>query len=204
MNKIKNIYKILLLILGFLLSCNYAGNKSGIHWFLDMHDNLAVEAQEEDLTTLLLNYKNEKMRGSDILEAYTGPSSTMRVPPEGSIPINYIPYYYDHNDFDTPAKELKNPLKPTKQILELGQKQYNIFCAVCHGYQGKGDGPLSPRISAIPALAGEKSNVLNWEDGRFFHIITVGRARMKSYSAQLSPEERWAIIHYIRLLQKSK
>ncbi len=54
----------------------------------------------------------------------------------------------------------------------------------------------------MPALAGSNSNVLKWEDGRFFHIITVGRARMKSYAAQISPEDRWAIIHYIRLLQK--
>ncbi|MFN3604382.1 MAG: c-type cytochrome [Leptonema sp. (in: bacteria)] len=197
-----NFFIIFLMV--YFLNCNYAGNKSGLHWFLDMYDNLAVEAQEEDLTTLLLNYENKNMKASDVLEAHTGPGSTMRVPPEGSIPIHYKPYFYEPSDFDTPAKELKNPLKPTKQILEIGQKQYNIFCAICHGYTGKGDGPLSPRISAIPALAGEKSNVLNWEDGRFYHIITVGRARMKSYAAQLSPEERWAIIHYIRLLQSAK
>lgn len=198
-------YKIFLLITLFiLLNCNYAGNKSGIHWFLDKHDNLAVESQEEDFTTLVLFYKNETVKGSDSLVGHTGFGSTMRVPPEGSVPINYTPYLYDPSDFDTPARELKNPLKPTKQILEVGQKQYNIFCAVCHGYQGKGDGPLSPRITGIPALVGENSNVLNWEDGRFYHIITVGRARMKSYAAQLLPEERWAIIHYIRLMQNSK
>ncbi len=42
------------LFISMLFSCNYAGNKSGLHWFLDLHDNLAVEAQEEDPTTLLL------------------------------------------------------------------------------------------------------------------------------------------------------
>lgn len=199
--KIKN-----LIILGltiWLLNCNYAGNKSGLHWFLDMHDSLAIEAQEEDPTTLLLAYKQEKMKGADNIEAFTGPGSTMRVPPEGTVPRNYTPYLYDPNDFETPAKELINPLKPTKQVLERGQKQYNIYCAVCHGYQGHGDGPVSPRFANIPALAGPKSNVLGWEDGRFFHIITVGRARMYSYAAQISPEDRWAIIHYIRLLQKN-
>lgn len=199
--KIKIILILIIIIL--LLNCNYAGNKSGLHWFLDLHDNLAIEAQEEDPTTLLLSYKREKMKGADNIEAYTGPGSTMRVPPEGTVPRNYQPYLYATSDFDTPAKELTNPLKPTKQILERGQKQYNTFCAVCHGYQGHGDGPVSPRISNIPALAGSNSNVLNWEDGRFFHIITVGRARMYPYAAQISPEDRWAIIHYIRLLQKN-
>jgi mono/diheme cytochrome c family protein len=202
--KVKKINYIILsiLILNFI-HCNYAGNKSGLHWFLDMHDSLAIEYQEEDPTTMLLSYKNEKMKGADNIESLTGPGSSLRVPPEGTVPRNYTPYLYDPNDFNTPAKELVNPLKPTKQVLERGQKQYNIYCAVCHGYQGHGDGPVSPRFPNIPALAGKNSNVLNWEDGRFFHIITVGRARMKPYAAQILPEDRWAIIHYIRLLQKN-
>jgi len=202
--KVKKVnYIILSILLINFIHCNYAGNKSGLHWFLDFQDNLAIEYQEEDPTTMLLSYKNEKMKGADNIESLTGPGSSMRVPPEGTVPRNYKPYLYDPNDFNTPAKELDNPLKPTKQVLERGQKQYNIYCAVCHGNQGHGDGPVSPRFSNIPPLAGKNSNVLNWEDGRFFHIITVGRARMKPYAAQILPEDRWAIIHYIRLLQKN-
>ncbi len=186
-----------------LIQCNYAGNKSGIHYFLDMHDTLAVKSQKEDFTTLVYPYPREKVKGADRIDSLAGPGSAMRTPPEGTAPRNYIPYLYSASDFDTPARELKNPLKPTAQVLEQGQKLYNVYCAICHGQQGHGDGPVSPRFPAIPALAGSNSNVLNWEDGRFFHIITVGRARMYSYSAQLTPEERWAVIHYIRLLQKN-
>ncbi|GIX41835.1 MAG: hypothetical protein KatS3mg129_1568 [Leptospiraceae bacterium] len=113
---------IILIALVLIINCNYAGNKSGLHWFLDMHDNLAVEAQEEDPTTLLLSYKQEKMKGTDNIEAYTGPGSTMRVPPEGTVPRNYTPYLYDPNDFDTPAKELVNPLKPTKASIRKRTK----------------------------------------------------------------------------------
>ncbi|MCS7206028.1 MAG: cytochrome c [Leptospiraceae bacterium] len=196
-------YLTLFAVLPVLWSCNYAGNKSGLHWFLDLHDNYAVESQEEDVTTYLVSYYSAKLKGSDNIESQSGFGSTMRVPPEGTVPRNYMPYLYDPNDFDTPAKELKNPLKPTKQVLERGQKQYNVYCAVCHGATGLGDGPLSPRLANIPALAGDKSNVLDWEDGRFYHIITVGRARMKAYAAQILPEDRWAIIHYIRLLQQN-
>lgn len=201
--KVKTITLFLLYIaLTIISNCNYAGNKSGLHWFLDMHDNLAVESQEEDTTTYLVSYYASKLKGADNYESLSGQGSSMRVPPEGTVPRNYIPYLYDPNDFDTPAKELKNPIKPTAQILERGRKQYNIYCSVCHGATGLGDGPLSPRIANIPALAGPNSQVLNWEDGRFYHIITVGRARMKSYAAQLTPEDRWAVIHYVRLLQK--
>ena len=185
-----------------LASCNYAGNKSGLHYFLDMHDNPAVEAQEEDLTTLGDNFDGNFRRGADATEAWTGPGAGLRVPPQGTVPRNYQPYLYDAADFDTPAKELKNPLRPTAEVLKAGQRNFNIYCSVCHGQLGHGDGPVTPRFEQIPALAGSKSLILKWEDGRIFHIMTVGRARMKSYAPQISPEDRWAIIHYIRLLQK--
>lgn len=198
----KSITLISILSLTLLASCNYAGNKSGIHYFLDMHDNMAVEAQEEDLTTLRNTFDGNFNKGADNLDAWTGPGSGLRVPPEGTVPRNYQPYLYDAADFDTAARELKNPLMATKQILENGQRQFEINCAVCHGHTGLGDGPVTPRFADIPALAGSKSQVLNWEDGRFYHIITMGRARMMPFVAEISPENRWAIIHYIRLLQK--
>lgn len=192
----------LILAAAVLASCNYAGNKSGLHYFLDMHDNPAIEAQEEDLTTLGDKYQGSFRKGADVTEAWTGPGAGLRVPPEGTVPRNYQPYLYDASDFDTPAKELKNPLRPTAEVLKAGQRAFNIYCSVCHGQLGHGDGPVTPRFAEIPALAGSQSNILKWEDGRIFHIITVGRARMKSYAPQVSVEDRWAIIHYIRLLQK--
>jgi mono/diheme cytochrome c family protein len=195
-------YTVLALLAALLSSCNYAGNKSGIHYFLDMHDNLAVEAQEEDLTTLNRSFDGTYLKGADNIEVWSGPGTGLRVPPQGTVPRNYQPYLYESGDFDKAARELKNPLRPTADVLKNGQIQYNRYCSVCHGQLGHGDGPVTPRFPEIPALAGAKSNVLNWEDGRFFHIITVGRARMKPYAAQISPENRWAIIHYIRLLQK--
>jgi len=191
----------LILVTAFA-SCNYAGNKSGIHYFLDMHDNLPVEAQEEDLTTLNHQFDGNYIKGADNIEVWSGPGAGLRIPPQGTVPRGYQPYLYEPTDFDTPARELKNPLMATAEVLKAGQKEYNIFCGVCHGQLGHGDGPVTPRFADIPALAGPNSQVLNWEDGRLFHIITVGRARMTPYAAQISPENRWAIIHYIRLLQK--
>jgi len=189
-------------LLVFLAQCNFAGNESGIHFFLDMHDSPAVESQEEDPSTLdeIYTGTNEKTMGS--LESWGGPGSASRTAPEGTVPRNKDPYLIPAADFDQAANELRNPLRPTKEVLELGQKKYNTYCAVCHGNTGMGDGPVTPRFADIPALAGPESLVLNWEDGRIFHIITVGRARMRPYAAQTTEEERWAIIHYINLLQK--
>ena len=184
--------------------CNYSGNKSGMHYFLDMHDSPAVESQEEDPSTLDESYSGNYKKTMGPLESWGGPGSAARTAPEGTVPRNKTPYLYEAADFDTPAKELTNPLQATKEVLERGRKEFNTYCAVCHGNTGHGDGPVTPRFGDIPALAGPNSNVLGWEDGRFFHMITVGRARMKPYAAQIEEKDRWAIIHYIKLLQKQE
>lgn len=203
MNFISRITAALLaLLLPVLGSCNYAGNQSGMHFFLDMHDSPAVESQEEDPSTLDEVYEGNYEKTMGPLESWGGPGSAARTAPEGTVPRGKAPYLIPAADFDRAAAELRNPLQPTKEVLAQGQKRYNIYCAVCHGYTGMGDGPVSPRFNDIPALAGPDSLVTDWEDGRFFHIITVGRARMRPYAAQTTEEERWAIIHYINLLQK--
>ena len=196
--QILKVLSIALLCFCFPL-CNYDDNVSGLHYFLDMHDSIAVEAQEEDFTSLSEKKEGNWQHGMDESPAFGGPGSSMRVPPQGTVPRNYEPYPYSAADFAAAGRELKNSLSITKKVYERGQKQYNTFCAVCHGYTGLGDGPVSPRLSEVPSLM--SSQVRSWKDGEFYHIITMGRGRMLSYGAQVLPEDRWAIIHYIRLLQ---
>ena len=192
-----------LLAMVSFMNCGYRENLSGMHFFLAMHDSQSIEGQEEDYTTL-----NDKKtgdtyaRGADSIESWGGPGSGIRVPPQGSVPRNYVPYLYAPGDFDGAARELKNPLPRTRTVLERGQKQYNIYCALCHGNTGKGDGSIVPRFGPVNSLVND--TVKGWEDGRIFHMITVGRARMKPYAAQMSAPDRWAVIHYIRLLQGKK
>lgn len=192
----------MLLILGSLTKCGYRGNKSGLHWFLDMHDSLAVEAQEEDTTTLNYTKEGDWYHGADLNSiAWGGPGSAMRVPPEGTVPRNYQPYPYGPTDFDKAAQELKNPLPRTQSVLERGKKEFEIYCYVCHGYRGQGDGPVVPPFPKPPNLITGAAKFQ--PDGWTFHMITMGRGAMKSYAAQISVADRWAIIHYLRLLQQN-
>ena len=189
------------LVLMNLVSCGYRENLSGIHWFLDMHDSYAVEAQEEDLTTIFdLRKDSENRLSSGVIPSWTGPGSSSRVPPEGTVARNMEPYFY--TDFETAGKELINPLEKTEGVYLRGQKMYGIYCSVCHGNTGIGDGNVVPKFSLpVPNLI--TGNAKMWPDGQIYHIMTVGRASMASYSAQLPPEDRWAVIHYIRKLQKN-
>lgn len=126
-----------------------------------------------------------------------------RIPPENTVPIGYKPYAYSRDPVGA-QKNLKNPLSGdmSPQVVDLGRKKYEIYCAVCHGYQGAGDGPVAPKMALKPpALISEKITTMN--DGGIYHIITDGQGVMSSYAYQLVEErDRWAIVNYVRSLQK--
>ena len=127
---------------------------------------------------------------------------SLREPVKGTIPRGYQPYPYKE-DPEGAGRNLKNPLLPrTEAVLGAGQKTFNTYCFVCHGTKGLGDGPIVPKFPKPPSLQSEK--VRGWSDGRIYHVITMGQNLMPSYASQVSAEERWAAIHYIRALQKSQ
>lgn len=177
----------------------YHSNVSGMHWFLDMHDQSFVKSQREDTTTLA-DVKVSLLKGADQNEVFGGPGSSMRVPPEGTVPRGYDPYPYSQAEIDQAGAALKNPLPLTAAVLERGQKEYEVYCSVCHGHLGEGDGPVVPRMTAPPSLITGAAK--DWQDGKIFHMITMGRGNMLPYAAQIRPADRWAIVHYVRVLQK--
>jgi hypothetical protein len=125
---------------------------------------------------------------------------SMQPPVEGTIARGTIPYPYK-GEPELAAKNLINPLSFTKENLDLGKKKYDVYCSPCHGYFGEGDSRLRGQFPNPPSIHSEK--VRNWSDGRIFHVITEGQNVMPSYSSQLSREEKWAIILYIRALQRA-
>ncbi len=107
----------------------------------------------------------------------------------------------------------KNPLPVSLEVLQLGRERFDIHCAICHGYSGRGgNGPEGHGLVgrrwpvAIPnfhAVEGKDNRVANFKDGEYFEVMSspVGRNTMPSYAARISVKERWAIVHYIRALQ---
>jgi hypothetical protein len=127
--------------------------------------------------------------------------SGMRMPVEGTVSRELMPYPYSGKPDDA-AKHLTNPLPPTKEVLEKGKAKYLTFCSPCHGNFARGDSRLQGQFPNPPTLHSDK--VRSWPDGRIYHVITEGQNAMPSYAPQLSPEERWAIIRYIRVLQRAQ
>jgi len=76
---------------------------------------------------------------------------------------------------------------------------YNINCAVCHGAKGKANGPMSGKVGGIVDLTLDQYKALG--DGTIFHVMTYGKNNMGSYASQLTKEQRWKIVKYVRTLQ---
>lgn len=124
-----------------------------------------------------------------------------RLPPKGTIPRGYHALRFARED-DEGGKELTNPLPRTHVNLRRGQEVFNIYCIVCHGAYGEGDGTVVPRFPRPPSLQSDK--IRAWSDGQIVHIISKGRNLMPSYSTQIAPQDRWAVAHYLRALHRAK
>jgi mono/diheme cytochrome c family protein len=94
----------------------------------------------------------------------------------------------------------KIPVPVTKELIDRGQERYNIYCIVCHGPVGNGDGMIVRRGYPKPPTYND-DRLRNAPDGHFFDVITNGWGKMNSYAHQVPVADRWAIVAYIRALQ---
>lgn len=129
--------------------------------------------------------------------------SGMRVPPEGTQPVGFIPYRYATN-IDG-AKGNKNPLSGdfSEETIKVGLKFYFTNCAICHGDKGEGGAKLSvAQTMALkpPSLLTDK--IRGWTDGQIYHAITMGQGLMGPYASHIPQKYRWQVVNYIRTLQK--
>jgi mono/diheme cytochrome c family protein len=91
----------------------------------------------------------------------------------------------------------------TEQLLQRGKERFEITCAPCHGLVGDGNGVVTSRGFPMPPTF-HQDRLREVEDGYIFDVITRGFGRMYTYAARVAPEDRWAIIAYIRALQYSQ
>lgn len=95
------------------------------------------------------------------------------------------------------------PLRLTRELLERGRDRYTIFCTPCHGIQGDGMGMITLRGMKHPPSY-HQDRLRNVPNGYLYDVVTNGFGAMNSYSAQLVPRDRWAVIAYVRALQLSR
>jgi len=95
------------------------------------------------------------------------------------------------------------PIPVTEELVNRGENRYNIYCIVCHGPLGNGDGMVVRRGFSPPPTYHD-DRLRNAPVGHFFDVMTNGWGKMNSYASVLSAADRWAIVSYIRTLQVSQ
>lgn len=124
------------------------------------------------------------------------------LPPAGTIKRGELfPFTVpnDSNGLLNLSAQVKNPLGPltTADSIEAG-RLFNINCAVCHGAKAEANGPLAPKVGGVKSIIAASPG---FSDGRIFYVMEYGQNNMGSYASQLSREQRWRIVQYIRTLE---
>jgi mono/diheme cytochrome c family protein len=144
----------------------------------------------------------------------------MRTPPAGTVPFGGADYDSDagsprqNPDFlrqddayyrgkQGSAWVLQNPLKIDKALLKRGQERYDIYCALCHGATGAGNGIMTQYgLVGVASITDELHRLMS--DGEYFNVISNGKGRMMGYAPQIKVRDRWAIVAYLRVLMRSQ
>jgi mono/diheme cytochrome c family protein len=96
------------------------------------------------------------------------------------------------------------PVEVTAKLLARGQQRFNINCSPCHGAQADGNG-ITKRVGAMAVIANlHDKRIVEMTDGEIFNIISNGKNLMSGYAANVTIEDRWAVVAYLRALQLSQ
>lgn len=96
------------------------------------------------------------------------------------------------------------PVPVTAQLMARGQERYQISCTPCHGAAGDGNG-ITKKIGAMAVVANlHDPRIVKLADGEMFSVISSGKGLMQGYAANISINDRWAIVAYLRALQRSR
>lgn len=136
------------------------------------------------------------------------PYAANRMPVEGTVPVT-------GREIVTATPETadgwRNPRSRTAESLNRGQWLYEVYCTVCHGAAGKGDGPISAEngqnppgpFPGIPSLVDRDRRALS--DGRIYGVIVnaqdMGKGLMPRYGDKVRGADRWDLVNYVRQLQ---
>ncbi len=95
------------------------------------------------------------------------------------------------------------PVEITAELINEGQARFNVYCAPCHDETGLGKGMVPRRFPAWQPQNLMEQRILDMADGDIFDVITYGRRTMPPYGFANDPQQRWAIISYVRTLQRT-
>jgi cytochrome c5 len=95
------------------------------------------------------------------------------------------------------------PLEVTRELMERGQQRFNITCVMCHGAAAAGNG-ITKQYGLATVVSLQDERIRKMSDGEIFNTVTNGKNTMMAYGPNIIVPDRWAIIAYLRALQRSQ
>lgn len=148
----------------------------------------------------LVSIMDEQNKVLPFRDAFGTDGVWARQPVAGTVARGHLPALWS-----TPEEAgllLSNPLPATAEVLAEGRRVYETHCLVCHGQLGDGRKLLSDQYTAAPANF-HSSTLMAVPDGHLFAVMTIGKNTMAGYGKDLSVDERWSAVHYVRALQRA-
>lgn len=128
-----------------------------------------------------------------------------RVPPDHTIARGKLrddpAFFFGKNADGTPLERF--PVEVNPALLDRGRERYNIYCAPCHDQSGGGQG-LVPKRGWIAPPSFHQPYLRAYVPGQFYGIVTNGIRSMPGYAKQIPERDRWAIVAWIQVLQRSQ
>jgi len=168
---------ILALVLVSFASCK-KDSRPNYEYMPNMYESVAYEAYQES-------------------DAFAN-GIEAQLPADGTIPRGYTPFDIANTNegYEIAKTSLLNKLDSTQIDQNLGKELFGIYCAICHGNNGKGEGKLYEK-GIIPGSYADKDITI----GSIYHTIYYGKNSMGSYANQLSENERWQVAEYVLTLK---
>jgi mono/diheme cytochrome c family protein len=191
-----NILALFLLALT-VSSCIKSEQSPGYEYMPDMYRSPAVEAY--------VDYGEIR----DTIREELALSISARKPADGTVPMssnamNDMPYTIPNTmeGYALAGEVVKSPFPQTEEYIEMGKEIYTNFCIQCHGKEGQGNGPVVVNGGHPAPQAYNSANLKTLPEGKMFHTLTYGKGAMGSHASQLTKEERWKVVAYVKHLQK--
>ncbi len=124
----------------------------------------------------------------------------MRTPVAGTVARGHLPLGVATQE---EAAALANPLPRSREVFAAGRQAFRNRCEVCHGALGTGQGSLTAAYGAKPANL-QAQQFRDYPDGKIYWAVTMGKNAMPAHAADLTETQRWAVVHYVRALQRAQ
>ncbi|EYF06916.1 c-type cytochrome [Chondromyces apiculatus] len=176
-----------------------------------LQDDPALEGEGDERGAARLEIDLERMIYQPRYDAWEPAAvfpdgKVMRHPPEGTVPRDRVTEsaLLSEGLTEEGGHAARVPITLSREVLRRGQQRYDIFCALCHGVAGDGVSEVARVMTQRPPPSLVEAPIAGYAPGRVYQVIDQGYGLMRSYAADLSITDRWAVVAYVQALQRAR